>query len=69
MSFKRHLRWYQNTRHSLWKCLAKNEEIDGWMAIMMSLPFIHGFLNNLWTRVIEVMLEKNKEIGRSICFG
>eukprot|EP00956_Cyclotella_meneghiniana_P006230 scaffold8106_cov56-Cyclotella_meneghiniana.AAC.2 len=46
--------------YSLWKCLAKDEAIAGWMAIMMSLPFMHGFVNERWQRVIDVMLEKKQ---------
>eukprot|EP00956_Cyclotella_meneghiniana_P023526 scaffold45982_cov25-Cyclotella_meneghiniana.AAC.1 len=42
--------------YSLWKCLAKDDAIAGWMAIMMSLPFLHGFINERWQHVIDVIV-------------
>lgn len=46
--------------YTLWKCLARDDTTAGYMATMMSLPFIHGFVNDRWTRVIDVMLEKKQ---------
>ena len=46
--------------YTIWKCLAANERIAKWMSIMMSLPFIHGFVNTRWTKSIDVMLEKKR---------
>ena len=44
--------------YTIWKCLARDEELAGWLSIMMSLPFQHGFVNERWTHSIDVMLEK-----------
>ena len=32
--------------------------------IMVSLPFMYGFVNNRWTREIDVMLEKKKGVRK-----
>ena len=44
--------------YTIWKCLARHDDIASWMCIMMSLPFQHGFINNRWTKCLDVMLEK-----------
>jgi hypothetical protein len=46
--------------YTIWKCVAQDEDLVEWMAIMMSLPFQHGFPNAHWMRSIDVMLEKKK---------
>ena len=44
--------------YTIWKCLARDEDLAGWLSTMMSLPFQHGFVNDRWTHSIDVMLEK-----------
>ena len=50
--------------YTLWKCVAKDDKVAKWMAIMMSLPFMYGFVNERWTKVIDVMLEKKQGIRK-----
>jgi hypothetical protein len=50
--------------YTIWKCLAWDDECAELMSRMMSLPFRHGFLNERWTRSIDVMLEKKKGVRR-----
>lgn len=50
--------------YTLWKCLARDDECSEWLSKMMSLPFQHGFLNQRWTKSIDVMLEKKKGVRR-----
>lgn len=44
--------------YTLWKCLAKNEKIAGFLSILLSLPFVYGFPNSHWTHMTDFMLEK-----------
>jgi hypothetical protein len=46
--------------YTFWKCIADDDEMLEFMAIMMSLPFVYGFVNDRWTCSIDVMLEKLK---------
>jgi hypothetical protein len=50
--------------YTIWKCLARDEEISEWMALMMSMPFEFGFVNERWTKAIDVMLEKKKGVRK-----
>jgi hypothetical protein len=50
--------------YTIWKCLARDEEISEWMALMMSMPFEFGFVNERWTKAINVMLEKKKGVRK-----
>jgi len=31
--------------YTLWKCLAKNDKISGFVSVLLSLPFVYGFVN------------------------
>jgi hypothetical protein len=46
--------------YTLWKCIASDDSLSETMAIMMSLPFVYGFVNKRWTTSIDVMLEKKR---------
>ena len=48
--------------YSIWKTLAKEDDFAQWQSIMMSLPFMYGFVNNRWAKVVDVMLEKKKGV-------
>ena len=50
--------------YTIWKCLAAEDDLAGWMSLMMSMPFEFGFVNDRWTNAIDVMLEKKKGIRR-----
>ena len=45
-----------------WKCIATDDDISDYMAVMMRLPFMHGFPNAIWSRCIDVMLEKKSGV-------
>ena len=44
--------------YSLWKCIAKSDYISSFAAILLSLPFMYGFVNTHWTHMSDFMLEK-----------
>jgi hypothetical protein len=50
--------------YTIWKCLARDEEVSEWMALMMSMPFEFGFVNERWTKAIDVMLEKKRGVRK-----
>ena len=47
-----------NANYSIWKAVAREDDIAAWLTIMMSLPFMHGFVNERWRKCIDTMLEK-----------
>ena len=46
--------------YSIWKCLAREDDLAEWLSLMMSMPFQFGFINERWTKSIDVMLEKKQ---------
>ena len=50
--------------YTLWKALAKEDDVASWLSIMMSLPFMHGFTTQRWTKMVDVMLEKKRGIRK-----
>ena len=50
--------------YSIWKCLAREDDITEWLSTMMSLPFMYGFSNKRWTKMVDVMLEKKRGVRR-----
>ena len=44
--------------YTLWKCLAKDDNIAGMMSVLFSLPFMYGFVNTHWVSMTDFMLEK-----------
>ena len=50
--------------YTLWKSLAKEDDLAEWLAIMMSLPFLYGFVNERWTKVVDIMLEKKPGVRK-----
>jgi hypothetical protein len=46
--------------YTLWKCMAAEDSLAHWMAIMLSIPFLYGFAPSRWTDMVDVMLEKKK---------
>ena len=46
--------------YSIWKCLAREDDLAEWLSVMMSLPFEYGFTNERWTSSLDVMLEKKR---------
>ena len=47
---------------TLWKALAEQDNFAEFLCIMMSLPFMYGFVNTRWLREVDVMLEKKKDV-------
>ena len=50
--------------YSIWKCLAREDDITEWLSTMMSLPFMYGFSNKRLTKMVDVMLEKKRGVRR-----
>lgn len=50
--------------YTFWKCIATDDAISDYMAIMMRLPFMYGFCNDRWAKCIDVMLEKKKGVRK-----
>lgn len=48
--------------YTLWKCLARNDDIAGILSVLFSLPFSYGFVNNHWTYMTDFMLEKKQGV-------
>ena len=44
--------------YSIWKCIASSDAISSFAAILLSLPFMYGFVNSHWTHMTDFMLEK-----------
>ncbi|KAL7428792.1 hypothetical protein ACHAXH_000893, partial [Discostella pseudostelligera] len=44
--------------YSLWKCITTSDRISQYAAILVSLPFMYGFVNMHWTHMSDFMLEK-----------
>jgi hypothetical protein len=41
--------------YTIWKCLARDDELAEWLAQMVSMPFEFGFVNDRWTNATDVM--------------
>ena len=44
--------------YTIWKCLARSDKIAGFLSVLLSLPFVYGFVNSRWTNMTDFMLEK-----------
>ncbi|KAL7506238.1 hypothetical protein ACHAXN_003506 [Cyclotella atomus] len=58
--------------YTLWKAIAKDDDLSATHAIMISLPFMYGFVCERWRKIIDCMLEKKAgvrqiHIMRIIC--
>lgn len=49
---------HRTLNYTIWKCLAKNDKISGFVSVLLSLPFVYGFPNEYWTHMTDFMLEK-----------
>ena len=50
--------------YSMWKVLAREDDSADWLSVMMSLPFMYGFVNEWWTTESDVMLEKKRDVWK-----
>ena len=44
--------------YTIWKCMAKSDYVSGIASVLLSLPFMYGFVNRHWLKMADVMLEK-----------
>ena len=47
-----------NLHYSIWKVVSQEDDLAESLGIMMSTPFMYGFVNTRWSTVVDVMLEK-----------
>jgi len=47
--------------YSIWKVLARENDIAEWLSIMVSLPFQHSFVNDRWTTEVDMMIENKRD--------
>ena len=50
--------------HSIWKVVAREDGLVEWLSTMMSLPFMYGFVNKRWATIVDVMIEKKKDVRK-----
>ena len=48
--------------YSLWKCIATSDSVSSLAAILLSLPFMYGFVNSHWTHMTDFMIEKKQGV-------
>ena len=53
-----------NLHYSIWKVVSQEDDLAESLGIMMSTPFMYGFVNTRWSTVVDVMLEKKKDNRR-----
>ena len=46
--------------YTIWKAIAQEDDLASWLSIMMSLPFMYGFVNTRWAKMVDVMIEKKR---------
>ena len=50
--------------YSIWKTVAAEKDLAEWLSVMMSLPFMYGFVNQRWVTMIDTMLEKKPGVRK-----
>ena len=50
--------------YTIWKCIASDEELAEVFAIMMSMLFEDGFINERWCKATDMMLEKKHGVRK-----
>ena len=50
--------------YSIWKAMASNDYCAEFLCIMISLPFMYGFINARWLNETDCMLEKKKGVRK-----
>ena len=50
--------------YTMWKEMVASDFCADFLCIMISPPFVYGFPNELWLRVIDMMLEKKKGVRK-----
>jgi hypothetical protein len=54
----------RTSNYTIWKCLAKDDKISGFASVLLSLPFVYGFVNPFWTHMTDLMLEKKPGVAQ-----
>ena len=47
-----------NLHYSIWKVVSQEDNLAESLGIMMSTPFMYGFVNTRWSTVVDVVLKK-----------
>ncbi|KAL3798245.1 hypothetical protein ACHAWO_013476 [Cyclotella atomus] len=50
--------------YTLWKTIAEDDDLSTIHAVMISLPFMYGFVCNRWKKIIDCMLEKKPGVRK-----
>jgi hypothetical protein len=50
--------------YTLWKAIAEDDKLSAIHAIMISLPFMYGFVCNRWRKITDCMLEKKPGVRK-----
>ncbi|KAL7536722.1 hypothetical protein ACHAWF_007008 [Thalassiosira exigua] len=50
--------------YTIWKSVSSVDEFAEWLSIMMSLPYMYGFVNERWATEINAMLEKKRGVRK-----
>ena len=50
--------------YTIWKTVAREDDLASWLSLMMSLPFCFGFVNARWKQIIDVMIEKKRGVRK-----
>jgi hypothetical protein len=50
--------------YTLWKAIAEDNKLSAIHAIMISLPFMYGFVCDRWRKIIDCMLEKKPGVRK-----
>ena len=50
--------------YTLWKAIAEDDKLSKNHSIMISLPFMYGFVCNRWKKIIDCMLEKKPGVRK-----
>ena len=49
---------------SIWNVLTRDDSLAKWLSIMMSLPFMYGFVSEQWTHEVCVMIKKKSGVRK-----
>ena len=52
--------------YTIWKTVAREDDLSSWLSIMMSLPFRFGFVNARWKQIVDAMIEKKRGVQKFI---
>ena len=50
--------------YTLWKTISEDDDLSAIHAVMISLPFMYGFVCNRWKKIIDCMLEKKPGVRK-----